>query len=103
MKDVMETTAEKPHASPYGTYILVWLCLMGLTGLTVAVSGVHLGNWNAAGAVAIASTKAAVVIWYFMHLRYDKSIFRWMVLVMIITLGIILGLTFIDSTVRGPF
>ena len=31
------------HSHGYGIYVLVWLGLLALTGLTVAVAGIHIG------------------------------------------------------------
>ena len=51
--------AEKPHVLGYGQLALVLGLLLILTGLTVAVSYVHLGFWNVPVALSIASLKAA--------------------------------------------
>jgi caa(3)-type oxidase subunit IV len=50
----------------------VFAALVMLTAATVAVAGVDLGNLNLYIALAIAGTKATLVVLYFMHLRYDR-------------------------------
>ncbi len=58
----------------YRTYIVVWLTLLILTGVTWGVSYVNLGMGNVAVALLIASGKAALVALFFMHLRYENRL-----------------------------
>lgn len=58
----------------YWIYIAVWLALIGFTALTLFMAGIDLGGWNVAIALLIASTKAALVALFFMHLRFEG---RW--------------------------
>jgi cytochrome c oxidase subunit 4 len=69
------------HSHGYGIYILVWLGLMALTGLTVAVAGINIGGLTIATALIIASVKAYLVLTIFMHLRSESKVFRVFVLV----------------------
>ena len=39
------------HNHGYGVYILVWLALMALTGVTVAVAGINFGGLTIATAL----------------------------------------------------
>ena len=86
----------------YRTYILVWVGLVILTGMTFSVAGRNLGGWTVLIALAIAGTKSGLVLNYFMHLRSEKlSIFRVIIpLVMVVFLVFIL-LTFADLAFRG--
>ena len=68
------STASHHHITPFRTYLAVGLSLGVLTVITVVVSFVDLGGWNAVVAVGIASIKAALVALVFMHLLYDKKI-----------------------------
>ena len=63
------------HVVPIGTYFLVFLALMAGTGLTVGASYVDLGVWNTPVALAIAVTKASLVVFFFMHLKYSPKLF----------------------------
>jgi len=85
-----------PHRISYGVYILIWLGLLALTGVTVAIAGIELGRWVIITAMAIASVKAAFVLNYFMHLRFEDRVFRLFVLVAGATLAIFIILTFFD-------
>ena len=57
------------HNHGYGVYILVWMALMALTGVTVAVAGINFGGLTIATALVIASIKTYLVLTIFMHLR----------------------------------
>ncbi|MGH9631850.1 MAG: cytochrome C oxidase subunit IV family protein, partial [Bryobacteraceae bacterium] len=54
---------------PKKNYYAVFGALMVLTAVTVAVSYVHLGVFNAFIAIAIAASKALLVICVFMHVK----------------------------------
>jgi len=60
---------------PIGTYIMVFLALMVGTGVTVAASYVDLGIWNTPVAMLIAVTKASLVVFFFMHLKYSPRLY----------------------------
>lgn len=50
--------------------------LMVLTIITVTATGIDLGtNWNLLLAMVIAVIKAGLVCLFFMHLRYDKTLY----------------------------
>ena len=86
----------------YRTYVLVWVALVILTGLTFSVAGMELGGWTVLVALAIAGTKSGLVLNYFMHLRSERLlIFKVIIpLVMAVFLVFIL-LTFSDLAFRG--
>jgi caa(3)-type oxidase subunit IV len=94
---------EEPPITRYGTYILVWVGLVILTGLTYTVAvGFHPGGWAVLVALAIAGTKSGLVLNYFMHLNSERLlIFKVIIpLVMAVFLVFIL-LTFADLVFRG--
>ena len=61
-----------PHIMSPKVLLSVYLVLVILTVLTVAVTRVSFGNFNVGVALTIAVIKAALVILYFMHLKYDS-------------------------------
>jgi cytochrome c oxidase subunit 4 len=63
------------HVVPVATYVMVFLALLVGTGLTVAASYVDLGIWNTPVAMLIAVTKAGLVVFFFMHLKYSPRLF----------------------------
>ncbi len=99
----MENTANKSqiHITPLKTYIIVACALFVFTGITVGVSLIPLGGWNAVVAVLIASIKATLVGLFFMHLLYDKKIYLVIVMVAVVILFIFLTLTMFDTVRRG--
>ena len=62
------------HVVPISTYVLVFLALMVGTGVTVGASYVDLGMWNTPVAMLIAITKASLVVFFFMHLKYSSRL-----------------------------
>ena len=63
---------EQEHISSYSDLIGTWVALLLLTGMTVFVSvfGANLRTLTVATALLIASVKALVVGFYFMHLKF---------------------------------
>jgi len=93
--------SEQAHAPvSYRTFILVWVLLLALTATTVAVSRVHLGPLNIWVALGIASLKSALVIFFFMHLKYERLLFKLFLIGALVTLAIFIGLTFFDVLYR---
>jgi cytochrome c oxidase subunit 4 len=76
------------------------LLLLALTGLTVWVSRLDLGVNRVWGALAIASVKAGLVIAFFMHMRYEGRLLRWLLFFALVTLAVFIGFTFFDVLYR---
>jgi cytochrome c oxidase subunit 4 len=80
--DAKETTAAREaheahevggvHVVPVSVLVAVWGALVALTVVTVAATQVDVGPFNLALALAIATVKGALVVLYFMHLRWDR-------------------------------
>ena len=62
----------------YGVYVLTWIALLGLTAITVTVAGLQFGSLSVLIALAVATVKATLVLSFFMHLRYERPLFRIM-------------------------
>ncbi len=84
------------HTLGYGLFILVWLALLILTGLTVTVAGINLGNLTIATVLIIASVKSYLVLTYFMHLKYENRTFKIFIFVALFFFIISLLLLFSD-------
>jgi cytochrome c oxidase subunit 4 len=80
------------------TYLAVFAALMVLTGLTIASAHIDLGHWNILLALIIAVTKAALVVTYFMHLRYGPRMSRAILIAGVI--GVLLLMTLIIDDLR---
>jgi cytochrome c oxidase subunit 4 len=84
----------------YGMYFLTWFSLLVLTAITVAAAGMHFGSLSIVVALFIALIKASIVIYLFMHLKYEDRLFHRLLWVMIVALAIFIGLTFTDTLFR---
>ena len=82
------------------TFILVWTALVILTGVTIKAAQMRMGEWSMLANLLIASAKASLVLWFFMHLKYEKKMFKMLFLVPIATITIIIGMTFFDIWYR---
>ena len=89
------------HVSPKSTYYLIFGALMVLTAITVAVAFQPLGVWNFPVAIAIAITKATLVILFFMHAKYSSKLIKLFVGTAFFFLAILLGMTMTDVLSRG--
>ena len=89
------------HITPVKIYIAVGLGLFILTAVTVAVSFVDLGPYNITIALFIASIKALLVAFFFMHLFWDKKIYFIIFAGSLLFLTIFLTLTMFDTETRG--
>ena len=84
---------------PFRVYLTVWVSLILLTGLTVTVSYAEL-HVAIQIALMIATVKAALVMLYFMHLRYESRLYFVMLLVVLVTYAIFIGGTVGDFLFR---
>src|SRR5512135_3330964 len=82
-------------------FVSVWAALMILTGLTVFVSTLELGPFNAIVALVIATIKALLVLLFFMELRYSPALTKSAVVVVVFFLFLLGGLTLSDYLTRG--
>ena len=65
-------TRMKPEAPTLRTFAKVWGALMILLLATILVAQFDLGRLSLAVALAIAVTKAVLIILFFMHVRYGS-------------------------------
>ena len=87
--------SEKGHVLPLRVYYAVFLALLAGTALTTWVATIDLGRLSDTVALAIAGTKAVLVILYFMHVRYSSKLiwvfsiagFVWLVLFFVLILA----------------
>jgi cytochrome c oxidase subunit 4 len=91
---------QKAHIVGTNTFVLIWLALLILTALTIGAAELQMGKWSMLANLLIASTKAGLVLWFFMHLKYEHRLFKLLLLVPIGTITIIIGLTFLDIWFR---
>ena len=91
---------EQHHIVSYRKLIGIWLALLALTALTVGITRAELGGYKVLGALTIASVKAGLVIAFFMHMKYEGLLLRWLLFLALVTLAIFIGFTFFDVLYR---
>ncbi|MDO9308521.1 MAG: cytochrome C oxidase subunit IV family protein [Deltaproteobacteria bacterium] len=91
---------EQHHIIGYRKLTGIWLVLLILTALTVAITRVELGGYKVIAALTIACAKAGLVIVFFMHMKYEGRLLRWLLFLALVTLAIFIGLTFFDVLYR---
>lgn len=94
-----QNTKDAP-ATPYRTYVLVWVGLLVLTALTVTAATLSWGGKSIFVALLIAATKSVLVLAFFMNLRHEGRIFRVLLLITVLALTVFIGLTFTDVAFR---
>jgi len=92
---------EHVHITPVKTYLAVAAALITMTGLTVAISFIDLGPFNITVALLIASVKALLVAFFFMHLFWDNKLYLILFASGLLFLTIFLTLTMFDTETRG--
>lgn len=90
-----------PHVVPLGIYFVVFAALMIGTVLTVAAAHMDFGPLNTPVALAIAVTKASLVVVFFMHVKYSPRLITLVVVGSFVWLGIMLFITLADYWSRG--
>ena len=96
------------HITPLKTYLLVFVGLLALTGITFLASFVNWGGMIGGGfimnvfvAMVVATGKAYLVLWYFMHMKYeDKFVWMYGIWYPLILLAILIGISVIDVFMR---
>lgn len=92
---------ENHHEPTYGTPIVVFLGLVAFTCITVASSSLALSrSASIILAMVIATMKASLVLYFFMHLKYEKTYFKTFLFVAVFTLSILFIWTFSDYPFR---
>ena len=84
----------------YGMYFLTWFSLLVLTAITVTAAGMHFGSLSVVVALFIALVKASIVLYLFMHLKYEDTLFHRLLWVVIFAIVVFIGLTFTDTLFR---
>ncbi len=89
------------HVSPIRNYLLVFAALMVFTAITVWAAFLEFGPFNNVVAMAIAVTKATLVVLFFMHVKYSTRLTKLIVAGGFIWLGLMFLFTLADYMNRG--
>ena len=86
------------HRPNVGLYIKIFVALMVLTGITVAISKVHLPRAQAVGlGLFVATIKATLVAAFFMHLKGENKLIHNALLITV-ACALILLIPMIDAS-----
>ena len=89
------------HVESVRTYLLVFGALLVGTALTVGAAYINLGVFNDIVALAIAITKATLIVLFFMHVRHSDRLTKVVVLVGWLWLIMLILGTMDDILTRG--
>jgi cytochrome c oxidase subunit 4 len=82
-------------------YVAILFSLLVGTGLTVWASFLELGPWNPIIALAIATTKAMLVVLFFMHVKYSTKLTKLTVFAGIFMFLVLISMTLSDYISRA--
>jgi cytochrome c oxidase subunit 4 len=89
------------HIVGPGVYVVILFALLIGTALTVWASFIDLGFWNPIIALAIATSKATLVVLFFMGVKYSSKLTKLTVFAGIFTFLILISLTLTDYISRA--
>ena len=93
-------TEKSVHIVEYKTYVYVWIALLLLLAATIAVAKVEFSKYSVLVNLLIASIKAGLVLFFFMHLKYERRLLKGMLFMVISTLTAVIALFFADVLYR---
>lgn len=88
------------HIGSSSLFFNTLVALLILTALTVGASRIHFGAANMLIAMLIASVKAALVIGFFMHVKWDTAINKIVFLSSFLFLSLLFIFTLADHATR---
>lgn len=91
---------EKHHIVSYTTHGIVLAVLLVLTAASVAVTRLEMGPLNTLVAMLIAGAKAAVVLIWFMHLKFDNKLYTIFTVLVLVIFLLVMYITFFDYSYR---
>jgi cytochrome c oxidase subunit IV len=94
-------TLHEHHIVQPKTYLIILVALLILTATTTGVAFLDLGILNPIVALAIACTKACLVILFFMHLRYSSKLLKLTLGAGLFTFLVLIALTLTDYMSRA--
>jgi cytochrome c oxidase subunit IV len=82
-------------------YVMVFGALLLGTALTVVAANIDMGVFNPIVALGIASTKAVIVILFFMHVKYQTNLIKMTVGAGFFTFLVLITMTLSDYISRA--
>jgi cytochrome c oxidase subunit 4 len=94
----MET--EKHHIVPYRVYVYILIALVVMTFMSIGITKINLGSYSGLGAMIFATVKSVLVLTWFMHLKFDQPLLRFMVGFVVLLFFAVIFITFLDYYFR---
>lgn len=91
---------EKHHIVPYMTYFYILCALICLTFMSIGITHINLGEYSVLGALIFSSIKSGLVLYWFMHLKFDKPFLKLMVGFVAMVFLAVIFITFLDYYYR---
>lgn len=96
----MEHAESHEHLVPYSTFVLVWIVLLLLTAILVLASELGPESFAVWGMLTLTPLKAALVFYFFMHLKYESTLLKGMLAIALAALVVFIGFMFFDIAYR---
>lgn len=94
-------SGQTAHVLSYRLLTGIWAALIVLTALTIYLARLDLGFYNVLAALGVATAKALLVIFFFMHLKDENRLIKWLVFLAFLVLAMAIGFTFLDLAFRA--
>lgn len=91
---------ETSHFLDFKMNTLVWIDLMIFTFVTIEIAQFDFKELTVVIALLVATVKSILVGYYFMHLKFENKVFRFMVILTLLVFIAVLILLFSDYIVR---
>ena len=89
------------HIISLRTNYLVFGALLALLALTIGAAYIDLGPWNFPLAMAIAAAKATLILLFFMHVKFSRTLTSVFATAGFLWLAILIALTMNDYLSRA--
>jgi cytochrome c oxidase subunit 4 len=96
-----EASEHAQHIVGPKVYVAILIALLIGTALTVWASFIDLGPWNPVIALAIATTKATLVVLFFMHVKYSSKLTKLTIFSGIFMFLVLISMTLADYISRA--
>jgi cytochrome c oxidase subunit 4 len=92
---------QEHHIVGPATYAIIFGALLVGTAITIGASYLEMGAWNPVVALAIAVTKATLVVLFFMHIKYSSKLMKLTIGAGVFTFLILVGMSLSDYISRA--
>jgi caa(3)-type oxidase subunit IV len=91
---------EKPHITEYATYAKAVIAILLLAAINIALAGIKPVSFTPAIIMVISCIQAYIALAYLMHLKFDSSLFRFLVFGVFFLFFIVIVILFLDYKLR---